>query len=84
MVSILGLNNKIKNWGEWSSYFNHIKELPQMASIFEGDTDGIAFDELIDTLFKVENEMNRFTMEGKATTDSRWHKCVGELATVKT
>ena len=55
-----------------------------MASIFEEDTDEVAFHELIDTLFKIENEMNKFTIEGKETTNARWHKSVSELAIVKT
>ena len=54
-----------------------------MASIFEGDTSELAFHELIDTLFKIENEMNRFVIEGKATNDARWHKYIGELAIAK-
>ena len=82
--SILDSNNKIRDWGEWSSSFDHVEELPQVATIFEGDTDELAFHELIDTLFKIENEMNRFKVEGKATTDARWHKSIEELAIVKT
>ena len=84
ILYILDLNNQINYWGEWSNSFDHIKDLPQVASIFEGDTDEISFHELIDTLFKIENDMNRFVIEGKATTDARWHKSIGELVMVKT
>ena len=51
--------------------------------IFEDDTDELAFNELIDTLFKVENEMKWFTTEVKSTTDARWTKSMGELVLVK-
>ena len=54
-----------------------------MASIFQGDIDECVFNELIDTLFKIETEMNRFTTEGKVITDARWHKSVGELTSIK-
>ena len=34
-------------------------------------------------MLKIENEMNRFTTEGKATTDAKWTKFVHELIIVK-
>ena len=55
-----------------------------MASILEGDTDEFSFNELIDTLFKVETEMNRFITKRKIVIDARWQKFVGELTTIKT
>ena len=54
-----------------------------MASIFQDDIDECAFNDLTDTLFKFENEMNRFITEGKVITDVRWQKSVSELTIVK-
>ena len=54
-----------------------------MRSIFEVDIDEFYFNELIDTLFKIETEMNRFITEGKVIIDARWQKSVGKLATTR-
>ena len=54
-----------------------------MASIFEGDIDEFSLNELIDTLFKIEIEMNRFIIEGKVFTNVKWQKTLGELVTIK-
>ena len=54
-----------------------------MASIFQDDIDECAFNDLTDTLFKFETELNRFITEGKVITDARWQKYVSELTTVK-
>ena len=72
ILSILYSNNQVKDSNEWSNSFDHIVDLPQVASIFEGDIDEIAFNELVDTLFKNANEMNRFITEGKVITDPKW------------
>ena len=83
ILSILNSNNQIKDWNKWSHSFDHILSLPQVESIFEGDTNEFSLNEIIDTLFKIENEMTRFIMEGKATTNAKWHKFVGELVMIK-
>ena len=51
---------------------------------FEGDIDECSFNELIDTLFKIETKMNRFIIEGKVITNAKWQKFFGELAITKT
>ena len=55
-----------------------------MASIFEGNTNEFVFNELIDTLLKIETKMNRFMIEGKVIIYARWQFFFGELATIKT
>lgn len=54
ILSILSSDNQIKDWNESTTSFYHIVNFPQVASIFQGDTDEFSFNELIDTLFKVE------------------------------
>ena len=84
ILFVLDFDNQIKDLNESSSSFDHIIDLPQVASIFEGDIDEFSFNELIDTLFKIETEMNRFITKGKVITDTRWQDFFGELATTKT
>ena len=55
-----------------------------MVPIFEGEINEVAFSELIDTLFKIENEMNKFVTKSRALTDAKWVKVVSELGVVKT
>lgn len=55
-----------------------------MKSIFEGDTNNFTCNELIDTLYKIETEMNRFIIEGRVIIDARWKKFFGELTSMKT
>ena len=84
ILSILYYDGKVKDLNEWSNSFDHILDLPQVASIFEDDIDECIFIELVDTLFKIETELNRFTTKEKVITNARWKKPVNELATAKT
>ena len=43
----------------------------------------MAFNELVDDLFKIENEMKKFVIESRAITDARWTKAVGKLETIR-
>lgn len=72
ILYVINPNEKLKDFNEWSISFYHIVDLPHMASIFMDDTNECAFNELIDTLFKVETKMNRFSVEGRVITDARW------------
>ena len=83
MLSVIDSDGKVKDLNEWSGSFDHVINLPQVASIFQDDIDECAFNDLTDTLFKFETELNRFITEGKVITDARWHKSVSELTTVK-
>ena len=83
ILSVLDFGNQVKDLNEWSNYFDHIVDLPQVASIFEGDIDECAFNELIYTLFKIETKMNRFIIEGKVIIDARWQNSIGELTGTK-
>ena len=84
ILYVLDSGGKVKDLNEWSNSFDHIVDLPQVASIFQDDIDEFVFNELVDTLFKIETELNRFTTEGKVITDVRWKNLVNELATSKT
>ena len=84
IIYILDSNGKVKDLHEWSNSFDHIVDLPQVVSIFQDDIDEFIFNELVDTLFKIETDLNRFTTEGKVVTNARWQKLVNELATAKT
>ena len=72
ILSIINSGDKIKDFNEWSSSFDHIIDFPQVVSIFQDGIDECLFNELIDTLFKVETERNRFTIEGRVITDAKW------------
>ena len=62
----------MKDWKEWSNYFDNIVKLPTVAPIFKGEIDEVAFNELIDSLFKIANDMNKFVENSRAITDARW------------
>ena len=83
MLSVIDSDGKVKNLNEWSSSFDRVANLPQVASIFRDDIDECAFNDLTDTLFKFETELNRFITEGKVITDARWQKSISELTTIK-
>ena len=83
MLFVIYSDGKVKDLNEWSSSFDRVVNLPQVASIFRDDIDECSFNDLTDTLFKFETELNRFITEGKVITDARWHKSVSELTTVK-
>ena len=51
-------------------------------SIFEDESD-IPFNNLIDSLFKVEIDLNKFLIESKAITNARWNKVVRDLDEVR-
>ena len=84
MLSIIDFDGKVKDLNEWSSSFDRVVNLPQVASIFKGDIDEFFFNEFIVTLFKIETKMNRFIKEGKVIIDARCKIFFGELATIKT
>ena len=84
ILSILDFDGKVKDLNDWSNSFDHIVDLPQVASIFQDDIDECLPNELVDTLFKIESKLNMFTTEGKVIIDARWQKLVNELATTKT
>ena len=71
IFSITNSENKTKYQVEWSNPFENIVNLSSVAPIFEGETDEVAFNDLIDTLFRIENEMNKFVTESKVVIDSR-------------
>ena len=83
ILSVLHSSNQVRDLNEWSNSFDHIVDLPQVVSIFQGDIDECTFKELIDTLLKIETKMNRFIIEGKVITDARWQKSIGELTATK-
>ena len=72
ILSVLDSDGKVKDLNEWSNSFDHIVDLPQVVSIFQDDIDECLSNELVDTLFKIETNLNRFTIEGKVITDARW------------
>ena len=83
MHSIIDSDGKMKDLSEWSSSFDHVIDFPLVASIFQDDIDECVINDLTNTLFKFENELNRFIIEGKVIIDARWQKFVSELTTVK-
>ena len=84
ILSVLDSDGKVKDLSEWSNSFDHIVDLLQVASIFQEDIDECLFNELVDALFKIETDLNSFTIEGKVITIARWQKLVNELTTTKT
>ena len=52
-------------------------------SIFE-DTSDVPYNNLIDSLFKVDIDLNKFIVESKEIMDARWTKATQDFQDVKT
>ena len=59
---ILNAEKKIKEWIEWLDYFNSVLMQGIIASSVEDDSD-TPFNVLIDSLIKVEIDLNKFLIE---------------------
>ena len=80
--SILDTNNVVKDWQEWSTSFDEILTRGYTSTIFE-DTLDSPFHLLVDSLFKVEISLNKFTVESKVIMDARWNKAIQDLQGAK-
>ena len=80
--SILDTTNVVKDWQEWSTSFDEILTWESTSAIFE-DTSDSPFHSLIDSLFRVEINLNKFIVESKAIMDARWTKATQDLQGVK-
>ena len=61
----------IKNWQEWSASFDNILTQCATLLVFEYMFDA-PFNTLIDSLFKVEINLNKFIVESKEIMDAKW------------
>lgn len=71
---ILADDRIVKVWEEWSDSFNTILEHPSFLSYCHDEYDVTQVYRIIDDMYKVESDMNKFILEGKAITDAKWTK----------
>ena len=80
--SVLNNTKVVRDWQEWSISFDNILTQQSTLAIFE-DTSDSSFHSLIDSLFKAEISLNKFTVDSKAIMDARWTKATQDLQGVK-
>lgn len=79
---ILDADKKLRDWIEWSDSFNSVLTQEKISLVFKDEND-TPFNDIIDSFFKVEININNFLVESKAITYSRWNKAVKDLDEVK-
>ena len=80
--SILDNANMVRDWQEWSTSFDDILTRGSTSTIFE-DTSDSPFHSLVDSLFKAEISLNKFTFESNVIMDARWNKAIQDLQGAK-
>ena len=68
--SILDATNVVRDWQEWSTFFNKILTKETIVVVFE-DMSNSPFHALVDSLFKEKINLNKFIVESKAFMDAR-------------
>lgn len=76
---ILTEEKTVKGWEGWSDSFDRILEHPLFLSFHHDETDVTWVYDIIDDMYKVEADMNKFVLEGRAITDAKWNKSIEEL-----
>jgi hypothetical protein len=82
--SILTPDKIVKDWDNWAESFDVILKHPKFVSFCNDDAEVSTVYELIDELYKVETDLNKFVAECKAITDAKWQKSVDEFKGVRT
>jgi hypothetical protein len=82
--SILNSDGTVKDWDSWAQTFDVILSHPKFVSFCNNDAEVSAVYELVDELYKLETDLNKFVAECKAITDAKWTKNVDEFKGVKT
>lgn len=81
--SILLHDGAVCDWDSWSQSFDIILKHPKFVSFCNNSVEVSAVYELIDELYKVEIDLNKFFTECRAITDAKWKKCIDEFQGVK-
>jgi hypothetical protein len=82
--SILTSEGTVRDWDSWAETFDIILNHPKFVSFCNKDTEVSSVYELIDELYKLETDLNKFVTEGRAITDAKWQKSVDEFKGVRT
>jgi hypothetical protein len=82
-ASILSSDGAVNDWDNWSQSFDIILRHPKFVSFCNKENDISTVYELMDELYKVETDLNKFITEGRAITDAKWQKCIDEFQGVK-
>ena len=64
--SIMDENGSIREWKEWSSYFDDILKHPRFVAYCNNETDVTTVYDMIDLFYKIELDMGKVTIELKA------------------
>lgn len=80
--SITDATNNLRDWQEWSTSFYVILTQETAVVVFY-DTSNSPFHALIDSLFKVEINLNKIVVEEKAVMNAKWTKAIQDFQGVK-
>ena len=80
--SITDATNSLRDWQDWSTSFEDILTREAKVAVLE-DTFVLPFHTLIDSLFKVEIDLNKFVVEAKAVMNTKWTKATQDFQAVK-
>ena len=67
----------------WFDSFDKILDHPRFMAYINNEADVSTIYDIIDMLFKIEINMNKFVGDSKAITDAKCNKCLEELNTIK-
>lgn len=81
--SILTEDKIVKGWKGLSDSFDQILDHPFFLSFCHDEVAITWVYEIIDHLYKVELDMNKFILEGKEVTDAKWTNCIDELKGIR-
>lgn len=81
--SILIEKRIVKGWEGWSDSFDMILEHRFFLSFFHDEVDVTWVYEIIDHLYRVELDIDKFILEGKVVIDAKWNECIDELKGIK-
>jgi hypothetical protein len=82
--SIVLSDGAVSDWDSWAQSFDIILKHPKFVSFCNKESEISTVYELMDELYKVETDLNKFVTEGRAITDAKWQKCIDELQGVRT
>lgn len=80
---ILAVDGTTKECQDWSDSFDTILTHPKFISFCNKESEVTHVYKLIDELYKIELDMNKFVLERKVITDAKWTKCIDELNNIK-
>lgn len=81
--NIVDDDNTLREWQDGLDSFENIWKHERIFAYSNGETDIITNFDIVDILYKLEENMNKIVAKIRSLIDAKWNKCLNEMNKVR-